>query len=466
MKRFFDNKKSCVLIAAVMAAAVTAGCGGKDVTKNDDKTVISVGNWPTNPDDLNYGPYQDYLRLMNETYTNIEIVPDSYKYSTDSFFVKAASGQLPTVYLTWFTEVDKIANAGYCADITAQMKNFGFESALNPIFKDVLNKDGKYYAVPDSAYARGIAVNKKLFAEAGLLNSDGTVKAPDTYEELVEYAGKIKSKTGKAGFELATAKNNGGWHFMNIAWSYGVEFMKSDKDGKWTAAFDTPECAAALQYVKDLKWKYDVLPSNSLIDLSELKKLFANGEAAMCFMQPPATELCINYGMNKDDIAFISVPKGPKGRYSLMGGNVYMLSNQATDEQKDAVFKWLEVMGKSPKVTDKQIEAWKSTAEGYASNGGIVLGEDAFKLWINSEYQEKQKEVLSPYVNVDLADYSNYFEFKDVIIQPEEPQSCQQLYSILDACIQEVLTNENADVNALVKQAAEDFQKNYLDKLQ
>ena len=57
--------------------------------------------------------------------------------------------------------------------------------------------------------------------------------------------------------------------------------MKKGDDGKWKATFNSPEAAAALQYIKDLKWKYDVLPTNTLIDGEEYSKLFATGNAAM-----------------------------------------------------------------------------------------------------------------------------------------------------------------------------------------
>ena len=42
--------------------------------------------------------------------------------------------------------------------------------------------------------------------------------------------------------------------------------MKKGDDGKWKATFNSPEAANALQYIKDLKWKYDVLPTNTLVN--------------------------------------------------------------------------------------------------------------------------------------------------------------------------------------------------------
>ncbi len=36
----------------------------------------------------------------------------------------------------------------------------------------------------------------------------------------LETAKVIREKTGKAGYALPTINNQGGWHFMNIAWSW------------------------------------------------------------------------------------------------------------------------------------------------------------------------------------------------------------------------------------------------------
>ena len=92
---------------------------------------------------------------------------------------------------------------------------------------------------------------------------------------------KIKEATGKPGIVFPTANNYGGWMFSCLAWSYGVDFMEKGEDGKWKATFNTPEAAEALRYMKDLKWKYDVLPNNAIIDGTEFYKTFAIGNAAM-----------------------------------------------------------------------------------------------------------------------------------------------------------------------------------------
>lgn len=84
---------------------------------------------------------------------------------------------------------------------------------------------------------------------------------------------------------------------------------------------------------------------------------------------------------------------------------------------------------------------------------------------VNKDRVNQEKEAVAEYVNINPDDYKDYYEFEGVTLKPEEPQCCQQLYSVLDSCIQEVITNENADCAELIKTAANDFQKNHLDKM-
>ena len=50
-------------------------------------------------------------------------------------------------------------------------------------------------------------------------------------------------------------------------------------------------------------------------------------------------------------------------------------------------------------------------------------------------------------------------------LRAEEPVCAQELYSVLDSCIQAVLEDENADCAEVLKKGCSDFQQNYLDNL-
>lgn len=462
--------KSKKLIAAVLGCALVCGgltaCQNANVGNNDGKIKLSVGNWPTESKPADLERSNKFKQELESRNPNIEVVGDTWSYDVSSFLPKASSGQLPTVYATHFTEIKKIIEAGYAADITEQMERNGYTDSLSDAMKNMVSADGKLYAVPDSAYITGLCVNMNLFTQAGLLNADGTPKIPQTYEELVQTAKIIKEKTGKAGFALPTMKNQGGWQFMNLAWSFGTEFMAKE-NGKWVAKFDSEPCVAALQYFKDLKWDAQVLPDSGLLVLDDLAKLFATDQLAMAFSDPSyfTKVLVSDYKMDRNAIAIGSLPEGPAGRYSLMGGGVFVISPTATPEQIDAAFQWFEVTGNSPKVMENSVAAWESAYE-IQNQQGYVVGVKPYTVWGNSEITRKRNEVLERFTNVNKAFFKEYEAFDTVTIRAEEPVNCQELYKVLDDCIQQVLTDKSADPAQVIKKAAADFQANYLDKAQ
>ncbi len=462
------TKKISLILAAALSVSALGGCsqsGGEKKTEGaDGKTTIVVADWPTEEKQEELKQMNDLKASFEEKYPDITIEPSTYVYNVDTFLPKAMSGQLPDLYKTYYTEIDKITDGGYAADLTGYMTENDMVSSLNSVIKDVISKDGKYYAIPTQLYVQGLLCNVDIFKEAGLTDENGIPKFPKTYEELAQTAKTIKDKTGKSGFALPTTANCGGWHFMNIAWSYGVKFME-EKDGKWTAAFDTQECYDALQYVKDLKWKYDVLPTNTFTAMSDLETLWSTDQLAMYFRPADGASSMINtYGVSKDNFSYGRIPEGPKGRIAQMGGTVYMISNTATEDKIDAAMKWIEYQGFTP-TPDDTIKTNKMNAAELSYNNGYVSGITGIPIWTSDEAKALDAEIAKEYANVNLDLFKDYQSSEGVEIRPEEAQKCQELYGILDSCIQAVITDENADVKQLIHQAAADFQANYLDKL-
>ena len=455
---------SCCLLAA-MAVTMLAGCKGGSSGDSDGKVTITIGSWPgETATDAEKQKFEDRLKRMNEKYPNIEIIPDTSDMSLKAFAAKASSNQLPNLFLTHFTEVQKVINQGYCADLTEAMNKNGYTQSLNPILTDLVSRDGKMWAIPQNTYAIGIACNKNLFTKAGLVNADGTIKIPSTYDELVEAAVTIKEKTGKPGIAIPTMNNYGGFYFTMIAWNFGTNFIKEGSDGKYTATFNTNECVSALSFYKDLKWKYNVLPDNVFIDRAEARKLFATDQAGMYFDSPPAQVLMSKYNMDKDNLVFGKAPAGKESRISLMGGSVYMVSPNSTPEQIDAIMKWIDICGEGPSVSDESLAALEKSFQTDIADGNIVTDKNAFNIWINDDLIKKQTDLRAKYTNIDPNNFADYYGFDDVTIKAEEYPCCQQLYSILDGGVQAVLTNKDADVKKLVKEMNDNFQKNHLDK--
>lgn len=218
--------------------------------------------------------------------------------------------------------------------------------------------------------------------------------------------------------------------------------------------------------IYDLRWKYNVLPDNKVLDIAEHRKTFGTGQTAMMFGDPSiVNDFVAKYGMNKDDIFLAKMPAGDEGRYSQMGGGVTIFTSKTTPEQAEAGIKWLKFVGRTPDITPDVESRIRDEYQKTIDDGGVVFPKEFFSIWQSSEREQKIEEIAADYANVNMADYEDYYNFQGVTIRPEEPVACQELYAVLDGVIQGILTNQNADINALASSANNDFQKNHLDKL-
>lgn len=458
-------KIKSLICAGLLVTMVLSGCSGTTGKKEETgKIELSIAEWPQENKPASVAIYEEYVKIMNEKYPEIEIIPDAWVYDVNSFLPKAASGDLPTIFKAPFTEPKKIINSGYVREVTDFVKKLGYEEGTNPDLLPFMKYDDEYYGIINTAYKLGMAYNLKLFEQAGMLDENGLPKYPKTYDELVEMAVEIKEKTGKPGYFITSTKNQGGWLFMNIAWSYGVDFMEQ-VDGKWKATFNSPEGVAALQFVKDLKWKHNIVQDNVLADISEFAKLFATDQVAMGISNFTLFDTMINdYKMSKDNIAFSSMPGGPGGRATVAGGSLVLFESEATDEQIDAAFKWLELSGMTPSVNDEIRTSVENNAQVRFDEGKIV-GVEAMPIYVSPERTALENEVNSKFANVDVKMFEDYLNNKEVELHVEEPVNTQELYKALDSVIQAVLTDEAADCQKLLDTAAADFQRDYLDKV-
>lgn len=452
------------VLVMVMAASLFAGCG-KKTTKEDGKIQISVGGWPAK-EGTALDTRNKRKAEFEKKYPNVEIIPDTWAWDLQTFYPKAAAGLLPNTYSAPFSEVSKLMENDYLADLTDVLKEKGYLDKFNEKALSAVTKDGRVMAYPQDVYLVGLTYNVDLFKEAGMMSDDGTPKQPKDWKELTEMAVEIKEKTGKPGFALYTSGNMGGWILTNIAWSFGVDFMKQDKNGKWKSTFNCDEMVDALQWVKDLKWKYDVLPSDTNLDFSNMEKTFATGGAAM-ILAAPTTSRYAAYDMKPASYGFMAIPAGPEKRVALLGGNMFCVTKESSKEQIEALVDWWELTGTGIGFDDARKEVWRTSLENNINNGHLVgvftLGAFNEKAPYAKGINELKKEMANvPENQVRL--YNESLTNPDIIAQLEEPVCAQDLYGVLDNCIQEVLTNKNADCKKLIKKAASEFQTNFLDK--
>ena len=145
-----------------------------------------------------------------------------------------------------------------------------------------------------------------------------------------------------------------------------------------------------------------------------------------------------------------------------------MFTAESTDNQIDAGLRYLE-MSYNYNATD-DFKEQKERSIQIALEENRLVGLKKFSVWnkdtesvkFESELIEKNQNANPNHVRL----YNEFIENPVIEIRPEEPVCAQELYALLDGCIQEVLTNKDADCKILLEKAASDFQANYLDNLE
>lgn len=403
--------------------------------------------------------YKTFKTRFETANKNVVIQPANYKYSPDTFVSLAQSGKLPTIFETWFTEPQKLIEGGFVKDITPELKEMGWYDSMNTTIRDLLSKDGKIYGVPRDGYALGLYLNLDVFKEAGLMDERNMPKYPKTFAELATTAKTIKDKTGKAGICILAKDKNGGWQFSNIAWAFGAS-LEVKENGKWKANLNDPKAIKAMEYVRDLKWVYNVMTESPVSeDWASGFRSLGTGQAGMYIGGQDAVNRPTQVnGLAPDKLALVPMPKGDGGQFMLMGGTPYMFSANATHEEVMASLNFLKMIGRSPVITDEAIQGLKDDARNRVDQGIPVL--PVFPCWTNQDYLDAQQKVVDEYSNVDMKYFNDYYNTikKPGVLHMEEPMLSQDMYSELTKVLQEVLTNKNANITELMAKANSNFQ--------
>ena len=442
-----------------------------EVIDGDLTCTITLGNWP--PDTAaasELALFEGYKATMEKQYPNVTLVPDYYSYSLSNYVPMAKGGTAPSIFQPPFTDPQLLISQNLVGDVTDALKEIGVLDKFSPSYIEMLaDENGRIYGLPRDGYVLGMHINVALFREAGLVDEDGLPKYPKTLQELAEYGQIIREKTGKAGLVFPASETYGGWLFTNIAWNFGcvgesaLEYQ--DENGRWICNFTSPECIAAMEYMRDLRWKYDILNADTTTtDWAGAHSELGTGEAAMNFAADDSVDQpTSNKGLALEDFALIPFPEGPAGRYALAGGTCYMFSPDITADQGRALMAYLKILGKLPFLDDDIVAGMRSDYAAKKDRGAPVL--PAISAWNDDEYNKTKRAIIDEYCNVDMRLYNDFFDSISegtITLKAEEPVFAQQLYRELTAVIQRMITREGADVVKALTSAQESFQE-YLD---
>jgi len=445
-----------VLLAGIATAATIGALAGCSATPTDEatpgKVELRVATFPPGADAAAYEAFAAQEKQFESEHTGIDIIGVEYEWEGPTFAVQLAGGSLPDVFTVPFTDSKTLLENGQLMDVTDEMDELGYTDSFNPIILDgVTGSDGKIYGFPRQAYAMGLHYNRDLFEQAGL-DPDAP---PTTWEEVRQYAQQISEKTGKAGYAQMAMNNTGGWQLTAQTVARGGRTQTDEQDGSATSSIDNDGTRAALQFLHDLRFVDDSFGSKVDLDWGTINQEFAAGNIGMYTSGSDVyTALVRDFGMNPDQYGLGVVPLEGADPGTLGGGDIAVISPTVDDATKAAAVTWIDwyymqkLMDKDAAILDAKT----------LNESGQAVGTPVLPV-LSRELYEESLTWIEPYINVPRDQMAPFIDsIWDQTPVGEPKKKTQEIYALLDNVVQTVLTDENADIDALLAQAQTDAQ--------
>jgi multiple sugar transport system substrate-binding protein len=309
----------------------------QNLAENTKSSITQLTLWNVPPKSL---PLD--RQLWEETVTRFEAQNPDIKiegvereYQPEEFITVMAGGKGPDLVKVWAGAIQTLASLDFLQPIDTYIQNWGQRDYIKPVLWESTKVGDHFYGIPADTYFLFLLYRKDLFKQAGL----DPEKPPATWDELIQTARALTHRDkGQYGLGLVPKT----WFFQDFVWQAGGEMIRTE-NGKVSAAFSEASAVTALKFWKDLRWKYNVMQPDVLMQETELQHLFALGKVGMIFgvaNQLPA--LITRYKLDPQSFGIAPLPAGPAGRAAHLGGDVYVLNASTTQAKKDAAWKWVE----------------------------------------------------------------------------------------------------------------------------
>lgn len=302
--------------------------------------------------------------LFQLTYPNIKVKQIDFDYWRQDLVAAMAGGMAPSCF-GQSAVGGPIAGIeeGILADITDLVEDWELSAFLKANYWDLWKmswKDGRCYGIPwGGANSQMILFRKDWFKEAGIFNEKGEPRPSDnwTWDDFQDIAVKLTNvKEQRWGFAYAASDiSRVDQVVIRLVASFGVFdplcFTAPDKSGKYTLqATLTPQLKKALQFFRDLRFKYDCMLTGTEITFhGAFSNEVEGGRAGMAAMwegnylgnavgSPYRLSPTIPY---VDIIGQAVLPRGPYDMEApLLAGGGYGFDPTLSKEELKAAFLW------------------------------------------------------------------------------------------------------------------------------
>jgi multiple sugar transport system substrate-binding protein len=431
-------------ILLVVAGLGLSACGSEsaDQPAAGGKVTITVTGQPPKTEEVERKLFDQDVAEFEASHPDIDIDPHEGFMDPKTFSAKLAGGQLEDVYYVYFTDPANIIARRQAADITDQVKDLPvmkqLQQPLIDIFKD---RNGRIYGLPTANYSMGLLYNRDLFTKAGL-DPD---KPPTTWDEVRTAAQKITALgNGTVGFADLSKNNQGGWHLTTWAYAMGSQIATQDGD-KWKAAFNNDRTKQALRLLKDMRWTDNTMGAKQLLEATDVQRMMGAGQLGMYLSAPDNVPVLVKQFKGKYEDYGVAAMPGGQG--TLLGGEGYMINPKADAAKIKAGLTWITWKYLNPDRIETNIKRY--VEEQQPIGLPAIPTPDVY----TGDTRARQAALKTQYANVPEKNFKSYLDGNATLRGNLEPPNAQQVYAVLDTVMSAVLTNKDADIDQLLKDA-------------
>jgi multiple sugar transport system substrate-binding protein len=428
-------------LLALTAGTISRAAGTKSVT-------ISVASLIPGSTPAAIQQFNNQVSEFQKANPAIKVKSVQYQWTGPTFAATLAAGTLPTVFTVPFTDARALGDNGQLADLTSLIKALPYYSKYNKsVLAEGIDSKNQIVAVPTAAYAQALHYNRKLFAEAGLDPN----KPPTTWAAVRADAKLIAQKTGQAGYvEMAKDDNTAGWILTTLVYALGGR-METGTGTKAVATLNNPQTVTALNFLKTLRWTDNSMGSNFDYGWSDINQAFAAGTVGMYISGSDVyTNLVSASSIDPSIYGVTTIPLAKNAKAGVLGGGTLAaVRPNASSAEKAAAVKWIDFFYEQPLINKTQ--AIRNARTLTASKQPV--GVPALPVFNKAQY-DLANTWIKPYINVPITQMKPFTSriFGQQLV-PEPEASTQSVYHSLDAVVEAVLTDKNANIPQLLQQA-------------
>ena len=349
MRKSMTKPVGAIAVLAVASLAL-AGCGreaesndpgpGEGAAIGDGPATGTVDVWAMGTEGEELGAFvEDFEKANPDATVNVTAVP--WEAAHDKLANAITSGKTPDVSLIGTTWMGEFAEAG------------GLDPTPEGLVDEADFYEGAWGStvVGDTSYGVPWFVETRvLYYRTDLAEKAGWDEAPQTWDELKQFATDLQDKAGaEYGISLQPGQTGSWQTVLPFAWSNGAE-VTNDAGTEYT--IDSPETTEALEYYKS--FFEEGLSETRTQEVGELENGFADGKYASFISGPWYAGLVEDAGLSPDKYTVAPLPgkDSAPGTSFVGGGDLAVFEESDNRESAWKLVKWLS----EPEVQQKWYE--------------------------------------------------------------------------------------------------------------